>query len=289
MSKVLEGADQDLENLANVVQQGIADTDSGAGMAEVVIDIINKKVAWMNQLLKRCDQLDTEHLEYSRAQRKHQEVEKKGDAARIAESAALLKKEKDEYDGLFNELFASFKFIMAEGTSSLGLVQEELKAFKLSQIKFFETCHNATTQFDVHGSNVTTVKVGDIWNDFTERRIQATQAGGGGAAGGFQEGGGSTANLSASGRDLMRRGLSMQGSSSHAAPPPPPPPVGARAKVLRARALYSYDAANSDELNLTEGQTVHIVKKNDDGWFEAIDPTTGMQGLVPSNYLEDIV
>ena len=110
MSKVLEGADKDLENLANVVQQGIADTDSGAGMAEVVIDIINKKVAWMNQLLKRCDQLDTEHLEYSRAQRKHQEVEKKGDAARIAESAALLKKEKDDLQKalqLFEREFAS--------------------------------------------------------------------------------------------------------------------------------------------------------------------------------------
>ena len=199
--------------------------------------------------------------------------------------------EKDEYDGLFNELFSSFKFIMAEGTSSLGLVQEELKAFKLSQIKFFETCHNATSQFDVQGSTVTTVKVGDIWNDFTERRIQATQAGmssmmTGGDGASFSQDNNNSSNLSASGRDLVRRGLSMKGQQ---APPPPPPPAGGRTKVLRARALYSYDAANEDELNLTEGQTVQIVKKNDDGWFEAIDPTTGMQGLAPSNYLEDLV
>lgn len=48
-------------------------------------------------------------------------------------------------------------------------------------------------------------------------------------------------------------------------------------------AIYSYQKLRDDELELTEGDLIYVVKKNDDGWFEGIK--NGVQGLFPGNYV----
>jgi len=52
-------------------------------------------------------------------------------------------------------------------------------------------------------------------------------------------------------------------------------------KVL---AIYDYNADKEDELTFTEGQTIYVLKKNDDGWWEGV--MDGITGLFPGNYVE---
>ena len=49
-------------------------------------------------------------------------------------------------------------------------------------------------------------------------------------------------------------------------------------------AIYDYNADKEDELTFTEGQTIYVVKKNDDGWWEGV--MEGITGLFPGNYVE---
>ena len=57
-----------------------------------------------------------------------------------------------------------------------------------------------------------------------------------------------------------------------------------------ARALYSYTAAIPEELSFTKGDTLAVLRLQDDGWWEAEiskgRQNIGMAGLVPSNYLQ---
>lgn len=48
-------------------------------------------------------------------------------------------------------------------------------------------------------------------------------------------------------------------------------------------AIYDYQKLRDDELELTEGDVLYVIKKNDDGWYEGIKD--GMQGLFPGNYV----
>jgi myosin-1 len=54
----------------------------------------------------------------------------------------------------------------------------------------------------------------------------------------------------------------------------------------QCRALYDYEAQEADELALTTGQIVTIIKKNDDGWW--LGTLNGKRGVFPGNYVEEI-
>ena len=49
MAEVLTGEDKDLEAIANVVSEGLANTSSGAGVVEVALDSVNRKIGWLNE------------------------------------------------------------------------------------------------------------------------------------------------------------------------------------------------------------------------------------------------
>lgn len=52
------------------------------------------------------------------------------------------------------------------------------------------------------------------------------------------------------------------------------------------RALYKYRPQNSDELEIFEGDLVHVLEKCDDGWFVGTSQRTGCFGTFPGNYVE---
>lgn len=53
---------------------------------------------------------------------------------------------------------------------------------------------------------------------------------------------------------------------------------------VKAKALYSYEPANTDELALEEGEVVDILDRSEDEWWKA--ERNGMVLLVPAAYLE---
>ncbi len=55
---------------------------------------------------------------------------------------------------------------------------------------------------------------------------------------------------------------------------------------MKVRALYSYTAAESDEISFAEGDTLVECEQIDAGWMLGRNPKTGQQGLLPSNYVE---
>jgi len=94
----------------------------------------------------------------------------------------------------------------------------------------------------------------------------------------------------------IQQQLQKQLQQQIATPPPPAakPPVQVQdisipawvpknylEKVL---AIYDYNADKEDELTFQEGQTIYVLKKNDDGWWEGI--MGGITGLFPGNYVE---
>ena len=77
-------------------------------------------------------------------------------------------------------------------------------------------------------------------------------------------------------------GYSRQSSSSSNNPGVPSwVPRNYLEKVL---AIYDYNADKEDELTFQEGQTIYVLKKNDDGWWEGV--MEGITGLFPGNYVE---
>lgn len=58
-----------------------------------------------------------------------------------------------------------------------------------------------------------------------------------------------------------------------------------------ARALYVYQAAIPEELGFSKGDTLAVLRHQDDGWWEAeihAGSGVGRSGLVPSNYLQPV-
>ena len=56
-----------------------------------------------------------------------------------------------------------------------------------------------------------------------------------------------------------------------------------------ARAMYMYQAAIPEELGFGKGDTLAVLRHQDDGWWEAtVQGGNGQIGLVPSNYLQPI-
>lgn len=61
--------------------------------------------------------------------------------------------------------------------------------------------------------------------------------------------------------------------------------------IYAARALYVYQAAIPEELGFQKGDTLAVLRHQDDGWWEAeihAGNGVGRSGLVPSNYLQPV-
>lgn len=230
---------------------------------------------------KKCDSLDTAHLELSRANRKVQEAT---DPAKKQYYQSEQRKCQDTYDRLKAELDASFQFILNEARAHspsgevhpLGLLYQELTAFKQSQKSFYAACYGVSSTFTVDAD----INVHSIWTDFQDRRLAAIEQ--------------SMASLAAhaqSGRDLIRQGLSESSSNltgqrqggGRAPPPPPPPPPPAPSALPSKQALYDYTAQGDDELTFTAGSRITIVDQSDPNWWTGRDEY-GNTGMVPSNY-----
>jgi hypothetical protein len=58
--------------------------------------------------------------------------------------------------------------------------------------------------------------------------------------------------------------------------------------ILKARAMYMYQAAIPEELSFAKGDILAVLRLQDDGWWEAeVAGKNGRPGLVPSNYLQN--
>uniref|UniRef100_A0A3B4URS4 Osteoclast-stimulating factor 1 n=1 Tax=Seriola dumerili TaxID=41447 RepID=A0A3B4URS4_SERDU len=79
-------------------------------------------------------------------------------------------------------------------------------------------------------------------------------------------------------------------------PPPPPPPLSEALTNHNAPpaapplsletvvALYSYEATKPDDLSLTEGDIIYLMRRHDDGWCEGF--LNGNQGFFPQSYVQ---
>lgn len=56
----------------------------------------------------------------------------------------------------------------------------------------------------------------------------------------------------------------------------------------RYRALYSYTAADADEVSLQEGDLIADVQQIDEGWMYGRIERTGQQGMLPANYVQPL-
>lgn len=67
-------------------------------------------------------------------------------------------------------------------------------------------------------------------------------------------------------------------------PARPPPPIPKPGQVKVVRALYRYDARESDELSFDEGDTLYILDMSNSDWWKA--KCGSNVGLIPTNYVE---
>ncbi|OZJ01921.1 Myosin-1, partial [Bifiguratus adelaidae] len=78
-------------------------------------------------------------------------------------------------------------------------------------------------------------------------------------------------------------------TSTPAAPPPPPPPARAAAAPPSApqyKALYPFHTDQEGEISFEKDDIMEIKEKDENGWWLA--KKDGLEGWVPSNYLEEI-
>jgi hypothetical protein len=100
----------------------------------------------------------------------------------------------------------------------------------------------------------------------------------------------------APGRASVNMGLSVQTivkdttttttTTTKRGPPPKPPPTTNAAPPTTAVAAHAFEAAEEDECTLNEGDEVHLLGDASSGWVEVLNLTTGHQGLVPFNHLD---
>nr|CAG8527517.1 407_t:CDS:10 [Entrophospora candida]CAG8539087.1 1518_t:CDS:10 [Entrophospora candida] len=57
---------------------------------------------------------------------------------------------------------------------------------------------------------------------------------------------------------------------------------------FRARVLFSYDADDSNEMTLFEGEIIKDILKLDEGWWQGVSEDETRSGLFPANYVEII-
>ncbi|XP_071504398.1 LIM and SH3 domain protein 1-like [Diadema antillarum] len=72
------------------------------------------------------------------------------------------------------------------------------------------------------------------------------------------------------------------------APPPQqaPPQNYGGGRQQKYRAMYDYNAADSDEVSFKEGDLVVNWQHIDEGWMTGTVERTGQTGMLPSNYVE---
>eukprot|EP00043_Microstomoeca_roanoka_P013066 m.127531 g.127531 ORF g.127531 m.127531 type:complete len:632 (-) comp15659_c2_seq1:291-2186(-) len=75
------------------------------------------------------------------------------------------------------------------------------------------------------------------------------------------------------------------------APPPPPPPPMAHSTndavfACQCRALYDYDAQESDELTIRAGDILNVTDSSDDVWWKGISTSSNVEGMFPREYVE---
>ena len=76
---------------------------------------------------------------------------------------------------------------------------------------------------------------------------------------------------------------------------PRPVPAGGRPKPSlkklpekpKVRALYDYQAQDTDEISLIEGEIIELIKEDDSGWWTG-RTTGGLEGFFPGSYAEKI-
>jgi len=120
------------------------------------------------------------------------------------------------------------------------------------------------------------------------RQSKEIAAGGGAAAGAAPAGeSGSAAS----------RGVRFSETPATSFPPPPRraasstadiPKVAAAApasSVMRATALYDFEAQGEDELTIADGEELTVVEKENDDWW-TVKNARGQQGVVPAQYVE---
>ncbi|XP_077595630.1 LIM and SH3 domain protein 1-like [Stigmatopora nigra] len=56
----------------------------------------------------------------------------------------------------------------------------------------------------------------------------------------------------------------------------------------RYQALYSYTAAEADEVSLQEGDLIEDVELIDEGWVYGSNQRTGQRGMLPANYVRPV-
>lgn len=76
-------------------------------------------------------------------------------------------------------------------------------------------------------------------------------------------------------------------AKAKAAPPPiPAAPDASKKTPTVITALYDYEAANPDELNFAENDTLEVMSVVDEGWANGRNTRTGKTGLFPRNYCD---
>lgn len=55
------------------------------------------------------------------------------------------------------------------------------------------------------------------------------------------------------------------------------------------RALYDYEAQDSDEVSFSEGDLIFEVNSIDAGWMTGRVERTGKIGMLPANYIEQVM
>jgi len=73
-------------------------------------------------------------------------------------------------------------------------------------------------------------------------------------------------------------------------PPPPPPPVEAPPPSAdpMCKAKFDFAGSTSQELSVTAGDVVGLLRKEDNGWWLVKRLDTNVQGWAPSAYLEEV-
>ena len=56
----------------------------------------------------------------------------------------------------------------------------------------------------------------------------------------------------------------------------------------RYQAMYSYTAAEADEVSLLEGDVILDVEPIDEGWVFGCNQRTGQRGMLPANYVRPV-
>lgn len=88
-------------------------------------------------------------------------------------------------------------------------------------------------------------------------------------------------------------GWSREASIEQPAPPPDPeapataPVIDPNADIWKAVVLFTFQANNEDEINITENEQVDIMVKecDEEGWV-MVRNSSGQKGYAPTNYLE---